>query len=108
MTPMLGLRLAEVAANIDARAMCLRLEDMFITGMLRDHIEGTSVKQIAGGISGYLWNNYLSHNRLISDFNYVFFNDIVLEKNFYIKSFWFWSCGWFEEYVLGTLQFFIP
>ena len=71
-------------------------------------LTGTSVKQIAGGISGYLWNNYLSHNRLLSDLNYVFSNDIVLEKNFYIRSFWFWYCGWFEEYVLGTLQFFIP
>ena len=64
--------------------------------------------QIAGGISGYLWNNYLSYFRPLSDFNYVFFNDIVLEKNFYVKSFWFWSCGWLEDLILGPLQFFIP
>ena len=66
------------------------------------------MRQIAGGISGYLWDNYLSYSRPLSDLSYVFFNDIVLEKNFYVKSFWFWSCGWFEDLVLGTLQFFVP
>ena len=40
MTPKLGLRLAEVAANVDPGTMCLRLEDLFITGMLRERIQG--------------------------------------------------------------------
>ena len=40
MTPRQGLRLAEVAANIDPAKICLRLEDLFITGMLRERIEG--------------------------------------------------------------------
>ena len=69
---------------------------------------GTIVKQIAGGISGYMWDNYLSYSRLLSGIKYVFLDDIVLEKNFYVKSFWFWSCGWFEELVLGPLEFFLP
>ena len=39
-TPALGLRLAEMAANVDPGKMCLRLEDLFITGMLRERIQG--------------------------------------------------------------------
>ena len=39
-TPRLGVRLAEMAANVDPGKMCLRLEDLFITGMLRERIEG--------------------------------------------------------------------
>ena len=40
MTPRQGLRLAEVAANIDPAKICLGLEDLFTTGMLRERIEG--------------------------------------------------------------------
>ena len=69
---------------------------------------GTSVKQIAGGISGYMWDNYLSYSRLLSGIKYVFWDDIVLEKNWYVKNFWFWSCGWIEDLVLGLLEFFLP
>ena len=39
-TPKLALQIAEMAANIRSHNMCLRLEDLFITGMLRERIEG--------------------------------------------------------------------
>ena len=66
------------------------------------------MKQISGGMGGYIWDNYLSYSWILSFTGYVFFDNIVLEKNFYVKSFWFWSCGWFEELVPGTLEFFLP
>ena len=69
---------------------------------------GTSVKQIYGRMSGYMWDNYLSYSWMLNSIGYVFFDNIVLEKNWYVKSFWFWSCGWFEELVLGPLEFFLP
>ena len=69
---------------------------------------GTSVKQIYGGMSGYMWDNYLSYSWMLNSIGYVFFDNIVLEKNWYVKSFRFWSCGWFEDPVLGTLEFFLP
>ena len=39
-TPKLALRIAEMAANMRPHNMALHLEDVFITGMLRERIEG--------------------------------------------------------------------
>ena len=109
--PNIGLILTQPVnrdLSFDHRKMCLRLEDVFITGMLRERIEGSSVSPIAGGPSGYLWNNYLSYSPVLSSFSNIFLNDIVMEKNFYVKSLWFFSCSYFEEYVLAPLDFLLP
>ena len=58
----MGLRLAEMAANIPSHMIngTVILEDVYITGFLRERIEGARVEQLAGGLSGYLWDNHLS------------------------------------------------
>ena len=38
----------------------------------------------------------------------IFFNEIVLEKNFYVKSYWLWFCNHVEDPILSTLEFLIP
>ena len=38
----------------------------------------------------------------------IFFNEIVLEKNFYVNSYWFWFCDHMEDPILSTLEFLFP
>ena len=55
-TPKLGLRLAEVAANVAPGKICLRLEDLFITGMLRERIEGMHFASMKYYIPPFLYS----------------------------------------------------
>ena len=70
----MGLRLAEMAANIPSHMIngTVILEDVYITGFLRERIEGARVEQLAGGLSGYLWNNHLSKGPYTYDICKIF------------------------------------
>ena len=110
MTPTTGLRLAEMAANIPSHMIngTVILEDVYITGFLRERIRGARVEQLTGGLSGYLWNNHLSKCKWLALTKDIFFNEIVMEKNFYVKSYWLWFCNHVEDPILSTLEFLFP
>ena len=110
MTPTTGLRLAEMAANIPPNMIngTVILEDVYITGFLRERIMGARVEQLTGGWSGYLWNNHLSKCKWLALTKDIFYNEVVMEKNFYVKSYWLWFCNFVEDPILSTLEFLFP
>ena len=58
-TPATAIRLAEMTANLPPSLRQLnRLDDIFVAGVAREHIEGFSVEQFSGGVLGDLWNRY--------------------------------------------------
>ena len=56
-TPATAIRLAEMTANLPPNLRQLnRLDDIFVAGVAREHIEGARVEQFSGGFMGDLWD----------------------------------------------------
>jgi len=97
--PNMAIRLAEVAANMPKESYkMIKLEDAFITGLVRERIANSQVEPLAGGLTGALWSKVLSQCPIMSGLKNVFFNDVVLAKNGYIKNLRFAFCSVWEYF----------
>ena len=56
-TPATAIRLAETTANLPKKLTRLnRLDDIFVTGVAREHTKGVRIEQLSGGALGDMWN----------------------------------------------------
>jgi len=108
-TPSTAIQLAEMTANLPPSLLRLnRLDDIFVVGVAREHIEGAKVEQLSGGVLGDLWNSQLSYCPWMGITKAIFFNDVVLEKGNYVGGVWFYWCAFWEYFVLDNFEFLIP
>jgi hypothetical protein len=113
-SPRVGLALAEVSvvAPEDPLMRVARLDDIFVSGFVRERVEGVSVRQFEGGRTGEAWNSFFSHCPFLGITKNIFFNDVVLEKGSgntnYIKGHKFYWCAFLEFFILQNLEWLVP
>jgi len=83
------------------------LDDLAITGVLREQIDWVQIRGLDGGMHGWLWDNLLSHYGLLALFKLVFVNPYVVEKSSgdfgYVSSPRYILCHVSEFLVYDTL-----
>ena len=112
-TPRVGLALAEVSVkNHPALMKTARLDDIFVTGFLREFLPWVRLGQLNGGVLGEVWNNFFSHCAFLGITKNIFFNDIVTSKGSngvnYIKGHKFYWCAFLEYFILENLELLVP
>jgi hypothetical protein len=113
-TPRAGLAMAEVSVvQADDKLMRMaRLDDIFVTGFVRERVEGLEVKQFQDGWSGHCWNSFFSHCPFLGITKNIFYNSVVLDKGSgktsYIKGQKFYWCAFLEFFILENLEYLIP
>ena len=112
-TPRVGLALAEVSVkNFPALMKTKRLDDIFVTGFLREYLSDVRLSQLHGGVIGDSWNMFFSHCPYLGITKNIFFNGIVTEKGAggvsYINGHKFYWCAFWEFFVLENLEWLIP
>ena len=81
-TPRVGLALAEVAARRPEELLArANRDDYFITGFLRERLPWVQIRQLEGGLSGLVWDNFLSQCTWLAVTKNVFFNKFVKRKS---------------------------
>ena len=112
-TPKVGLALAEVSVqNHPALMKTARLDDIFVTGFLREFLPWVNLGQLNGGVMGQAWNNFFSHCAYLGITKNIFFNDIVISKGSngvnYIQGHKFYWCAFLEYFILENLELVVP
>lgn len=113
-TPRVGLLLAEVSVVLPGHRLinAAKLDDIFVTGFLRERVSGVTVEQFQGGWSGHSWNSFFSHCPFLGITKNIFYNDLVLDKGSgktsYIKGKKFYWCAFLEFYILENIEFLLP
>jgi len=113
-TPKMGLAMAEVSvvSADDVLMKVARLDDIFVTGFIRERVKGLEVKQFHDGWSGRSWNSFFSHCPFLGITKNIFYNDIVLDKGSgktsYIKGQKFYWCAFLEFFIFENLEYLIP
>lgn len=113
MTPRVGLALAEVGVKHAQELMSkARLDDIFVTGFLRERLPWATLQQLHDGPMGQAWNGFFSHCPFMGITKNIFFNDVVLDKGSngvsYIKGQKFYWCAFLEFFILENLEFLFP
>lgn len=112
-TPRVGLDLAEVANMATDIVNVARLDDIYVTGFLRERLEGVKLQQLhSKGLSGLSWNAVFSHCPFLGITKNIFYNDIVLDKGSgavtYIKGQKFYWCAFLEFFILENVEYVAP
>ncbi len=112
-TPAAGLALAEVSVkNAEVLMATARLDDIFVTGFLRERLPGVLLRQLHGGIIGETWNRFFSHCPYLGITKNIFFNGIVTAKGAqgvsYINGHKFYWCAFLEYFILENLEWMFP
>ena len=112
-TPKAGLALAEVSVkNSEVLMATARLDDIFVTGFLRERLPGVLLRQLHGGVIGETWNRFLSHCPYLGITKNIFFNGIVTAKGAqgvsYINGHKFYWCAFLEYFILENLEWMFP
>merc|ERR1712212_522650 len=79
------------------------LEDTFITGMVRQRIEGAKIEILDVGFTSFIWNKLLLRCPFLNLAKSGFLNKVVLKKNEYIGNLRFGLCCTYEYVVLYRL-----
>jgi len=113
LTPRVGLALAEVGMlKSNELMMRARLDDIFVTGFLRERLPWTSLQQLHGETMGKAWNSFFSHCPFLGITKNIFYNDVVLDKGSngvsYIKGQKFYWCAFLEYFILENIEFLFP
>eukprot|EP00092_Neocalanus_flemingeri_P002750 GFUD01002945.1.p1 GENE.GFUD01002945.1~~GFUD01002945.1.p1 ORF type:complete len:385 (+),score=72.52 GFUD01002945.1:393-1547(+) len=113
MTPRVGLALAEVGVKHAQELMSkARLDDIFVTGFLRERLPWATLQQLHDGPMGQAWNGFFSHCPFMGITKNIFYNDVVLDKGSngvsYIKGQKFYWCAFLEFFILENLEFVFP
>jgi len=112
-TPRVGLALAEVGVqHADELMTKARLDDIFVTGFLRERLPWTKLQQLHDGNMGKAWNGFFSHCPFLGITKNIFYNDVVLDKGSngvsYIKGQQFYWCAFLEFFILENIEFLFP
>jgi len=112
-TPKAGLALAEVSVrNAEVLMATARLDDIFVTGFLRERLPGVMLRQLHGGVIGETWNRFFSHCPYLGITKNIFFNGIVTAKGAqgvsYINGHKFYWCAFLEYFILENLEWMFP
>jgi len=112
-TPRVGLGLAEVGVKKSDELMPkARLDDIFVTGFLREKLPWARLQQLHDGQMGRAWNGFFSHCPFLGITKNIFYNDVVLDKGSngvsYIKGQKFYWCAFLEFFILENLEFLFP
>jgi len=112
-TPRVGLHLAEVANMATDIVNVARLDDIYVTGFLRERLEGITLQQLhSKGWNGLSWNSVFSHCPFLGITKNIFYNDIVLDKGSgrvtYIKGQKFYWCAFLEFFILENVEYVAP
>jgi len=108
-----GLALAEVSVKNSHELMPkARLDDIFVTGFLRERIPWAKLQQLKDGNMGKAWNGFFSHCPFLGITKNIFYNDVVLDKGSngvsYIKGQKFYWCAFLEFFILENLEYLFP
>ena len=113
-SPTVGLALVEVSVvePEDRLMRVARLDDIFVSGFVRERVSGLEVRQFHGGWTGRSWNSFFSHCPFLGITKNIFYNDVVLDKGSgktsYIKGQKFYWCAFLEFFILENLEWVIP
>lgn len=112
-TPRVGLALAEVAViKHDHLINKSKLDDIFVSGFIREYLPDVKLSQLGDGRIGKWWNNLFSHCPFMGITKNIFFNEIVEEKGSggvsYIKGQKFYWCAFLEFFILENIEYVIP
>ena len=113
-TPRVGLALAEVSLVTpeDPLMKVARLDDIFVSGFVRERVEGVGVQQFHAGLTGQSWNRFFSHCPFLGITKNIFYNDVVLDKGSgktsYIKGQKFYWCAFLEFFILENMEWLVP
>ena len=112
-TPRVGLALAEVSVKNHHKLMkTARLDDIFVTGFLREFLPWVSLRQLNEGAMGASWNFFFSHCPYLGITKNIFFNDVVIDKGSngvsYINGHKFYWCAFLEFFILENLELALP
>ena len=112
-TPRVGLALAEVSVKNHGKLMkTARLDDIFVTGFLREFLPWVKLRQLNDGAMGSAWNHFFSHCPYLGITKNIFFNDIVIDKGSngvsYINGTKFYWCAFLEYFILENLELVLP
>lgn len=112
-TPRVGLALAEVGVKNSYELMPkARLDDIFVTGFLRERLPWAKLQQLHDGTMGRAWNGFFSHCPFLGITKNIFYNDVVLDKGSngvsYIKGQKFYWCAFLEFFILENLEYLFP
>jgi len=112
-TPRVGLALAEVGVQNSRELMTkARLDDIFVTGFLRERLPWARLQQLHDGTMGKAWNGFFSHCPFLGITKNIFYNDVVLDKGSgsvsYIKGQKFYWCAFLEFFILENIEFLFP
>lgn len=112
-TPRVGLALAEVGVlrnkNLVNKS---KLDDIFVTGFIREHLPNIALRQLSDGPVGSTWNDFFSHCPFLGITKNIFFNEVVTEKGSggvsYIKGQKLFWCAFLEYFILENLEYVLP
>jgi len=112
-SPRVGLALAEVSVLRAHQLMPkARLDDIFVTGFLRERLPWARLQQLHPGPAGTAWNSFFSHCPFLGITKNIFFNGLVLDKGSngvsYIKGQKFYWCAFLEFFILENLEYMFP
>lgn len=112
-TPRVGLALAQTGVDTAHELMAVsKLDDIFVTGFLRERLPWVQLQQFDSGISGTVWNRFLSQCPFLGITKNIFANDVVLDKGSgsvtYIKGMKFYSCAFLEFFILENMELMMP
>lgn len=112
-TPRVGLALAEVSVlHHHVLMKTARLDDIFVTGFLRERLPGVTLRQLHHGVIGETWNRFFSHCAYLGITKNIFYNGIVTEKGAqgfsYINGHKFYWCAFLEYFILENVEYFFP
>ena len=97
--------MAKVARNMTKEELrASTLSDIFLNGLVRRKIPNSRVMPF---IPNSYWTEFVFQCPTMSIVSNVFFNDIVLEKNNYIKGWKFYSIIMLEEHVISPIIFLL-
>jgi len=112
-TPQVGLALSVIAAETSEELAGVRkLDDIYVTGHLRERVSWVGLDHLDQGIYGRIWRDFFSNCPFLGIYKSVFLNDIVLQKGSssvsYIKGGRFFGCAFLEYFIFENLEFIHP
>jgi len=112
-TPKVGLGLAHVGKEYAEELKYVSvLDDIFVTGYLRERLNWVELEQLQSGISGTMFKNFFSSCPFLGIYKNVFNNDYVTKKGSgtvnYVNGKKFFLCAFLEYFILENLEYIHP